>query len=55
MILKNITKLAGLVSIADVEGDQKDVKLREAFIVPGTRIWRFVSAAQARPVAERSR
>jgi tetratricopeptide (TPR) repeat protein len=53
VILKNVPKLAGLVSIADVEGDQKEVRLREAFIVPGTTIWRFVSAAQARPVAER--
>jgi tetratricopeptide (TPR) repeat protein len=53
VILMNMPKLAGLISIADVEGDQKDVKLREAFIVPGTTIWRFVSAAQARPVAER--
>jgi tetratricopeptide (TPR) repeat protein len=55
VILKNLPKLAGLVSIADVEGDQKDVKLREAFIVPGTIIWRFVSAAQAGPVAEREK
>jgi tetratricopeptide (TPR) repeat protein len=53
VILKNVPKLAGLASLADVEDDQKEVKLREAFIVPGTTIWRFVSAAQARPVAER--
>ena len=53
VILKNVPKLAGLASLADVEDDQKKVKLREAFIVPGTTIWRFVSAAQARPVAER--
>jgi tetratricopeptide (TPR) repeat protein len=53
VILKNPQKLAGLVRIADVKDKQEDVKFHEAFIVPGTTIWRFVSAAQARPVAER--
>ncbi len=47
------TQLAGLVTLSELGAKPQTGALREAFVVPGQAIWRCVSLAKARPVAER--
>jgi tetratricopeptide (TPR) repeat protein len=53
MFLKGGQQLAGLVTLSELGAKPQTGALHEAFVVPGQAIWRCVSLAKARPVAER--
>lgn len=48
-------QLAGIASVSEVGSSPQGGVLREAFVVPGTLIWRFVERSIARQFAEKER
>ena len=52
IFLKGGQQLAGLASLAEQGEEPQTSDLHEAFIVPGTVIWKFVERAVATPIAQ---
>jgi hypothetical protein len=48
-------QLAGIVSMAELGDEPQNAPIREAFVVPGTTIWRFVRAVAQRELGARDR
>jgi hypothetical protein len=48
-------QLAGVVSMAELGDEPQNAPIREAYVVPGTRIWPFVKAVAQREFDERQR